>query len=302
MATPNETLIAYSRKYRDLNAKIGQFYFSKGKDLPEWHSSVFLPIAAWIAIVTDGGPVSLSSGTEAAELAAVGTWQFSKSIYEFDADIFETLIDAGINGEIPASVLLQIPEWCVYIKTPGLKYIHDDIAGFFAHLEHDMNTQAMELRIALHSEDGSLRTIPLILGQTTIEESCECLFRNAGFTGIQTENPLVDLLQKIIPLVLYLCTDAPEFKGSNSTAPSNAVPKKTKHGLKLFPVEKVRTWKVGYEIGNTIRAAHTRAGGKKSPHLRRAHWHHFWSGKRDSADRRIICKFLPPTFVGDQEN
>jgi len=234
-------------------------------------------------------------------LAALGTWQYSKSVYEFDPDIYESLIDAGISGNIPDEVLFHLPEWCVYIKTPNLVFMGEDVLGFFAHLEDDVKTRKMELRIVLHFNDA-LHSLPLLLDNTTIEASWNHLMTKSGLQLTQDDEELVGLFKKIVPLILYLCTDAPEFKGSSNNMPSNATPTKTKKGLKLFPVDKVRTWKVGYEIGDAIRSAHKRAGGKKSPHLRRAHWHHFWTGKRDSEQRKISCKFLPPTFVGDMES
>lgn len=40
--------------------------------------------------------------------------------------------------------------------------------------------------------------------------------------------------------------------------------------------------------------------GKKS-HIRRGHWHHYWVGKRDSNDRKLITKFLMPIVVNGDE-
>ena len=33
------------------------------------------------------------------------------------------------------------------------------------------------------------------------------------------------------------------------------------------------------------------------PHLRRGHWSHFWTGKRDSADRERILKWIEPVYI-----
>lgn len=33
-----------------------------------------------------------------------------------------------------------------------------------------------------------------------------------------------------------------------------------------------------------------------APHMRRAHWHHFWTGPRDG-ERKLVCHWVPPTFV-----
>lgn len=298
MKTANDALIAYSRKYPELNSLIQKFYFDKGIGLPNWHDNVFLPLAAWYSIVSNGGSMAFDKVRDVGELAAVGTWQYSKSVYEFDPDIYDSIVDAGISGNIPDDILFRLPEWCVYIKTPNLMFSDGDIIGFFAYLEDDVNTHKMELRIVLHCFDA-LHSIPILLNNTSIESSIDTLNRNVGIEPKIQDNDLKNLLKKIVPLVLYLCTDAPEFKSSSVDQPKNSTPTKTKKGLRLFPIEKSRTWKVGHEIGETIRTAHTRAGGKKAPHLRRAHWHHFWIGKRESNERKISCRFLPPIFVGD---
>lgn len=33
------------------------------------------------------------------------------------------------------------------------------------------------------------------------------------------------------------------------------------------------------------------------PHLRRGHWSHFWTGKRDSADRERVLKWIEPVYI-----
>ncbi len=48
----------------------------------------------------------------------------------------------------------------------------------------------------------------------------------------------------------------------------------------------------GYAGGN---------GKSKKSHIRRGHWHHYWVGKRDSSDRRLITKFLMPIVVNGDE-
>ena len=36
----------------------------------------------------------------------------------------------------------------------------------------------------------------------------------------------------------------------------------------------------------------------KAPHVRRAHWHNYWTGARESAERCLVLKWIPPVFVG----
>ena len=61
--------------------------------------------------------------------------------------------------------------------------------------------------------------------------------------------------------------------------------------------------RVGWRIGSAIREHARRcndrgagAGGSVRPHVRRAHWHRFWTGPRDG-ERRLVVRWLPPIFV-----
>lgn len=42
-------------------------------------------------------------------------------------------------------------------------------------------------------------------------------------------------------------------------------------------------------------------GRAKKSHIRRGHWHHYWVGKRDSNERKLIVKFLMPVIVNGDE-
>lgn len=85
---------------------------------------------------------------------------------------------------------------------------------------------------------------------------------------------------------------------------------KTKKGLRLFPPERPTPWEVGYRLGAALSRAMTEArtpgssGGHASPrpHIRRAHWHSYWVGKRDQAEvRSVVLKWLPPIPVNVQD-
>jgi len=67
---------------------------------------------------------------------------------------------------------------------------------------------------------------------------------------------------------------------------------------------KAHVYEVGFRLGSELReyqkyvAEHSKPkGGKKRPHIRRAHWHRFWTGPRNG-ERKINIKWIPPVFVG----
>lgn len=63
------------------------------------------------------------------------------------------------------------------------------------------------------------------------------------------------------------------------------------------------TWhEVGFRMGAQLRQyERTRprsvgGGGTVRPHVRRAHWHHYWVGPM-GGERKLVLRWVPPTFV-----
>jgi hypothetical protein len=66
------------------------------------------------------------------------------------------------------------------------------------------------------------------------------------------------------------------------------------------------TWhEVGFHLGASIRAyrryasaqTHDETHRQVRPHMRRAHWHHYWTGPR-IGPRKLVLKWVAPTLVG----
>ena len=77
----------------------------------------------------------------------------------------------------------------------------------------------------------------------------------------------------------------------------------------MFPAQKIRYWSVGKTSGDLIRKASeakeiqgdAHKGHTKATHIRRGHWHGFWSGPRnDPLKRRFNYKFLFPILVNPE--
>ena len=75
----------------------------------------------------------------------------------------------------------------------------------------------------------------------------------------------------------------------------------------MYPPDKPRIWHIGEEIGRTIRMYREQSSrqyqGSPRPHMRRAHWHGFWSGTIKSKEgvepipREFNLRWLPPIPV-----
>lgn len=263
-------------------------------------------MAAAYSIVSGGGKnrVPLELIPDVAEIAALAAWRMTKGVYRFDPDIYDALWDTPITGDLPSELLLRLPEWCVYIETPGQK-----TAGFFAHLEHDANDGHRELRI-IRDHGTHLESTPIdLIG--TLEEGLESVLAEAerlapellaqyGVSRQADESESARALAPLVNLVLYLCSEQPDILGKGY--PSNPQPKRTKRGTREFAADGVRIWQVGSELGRKLRAIpQRREGGEHgsvAPHIRRAHWHVFRVGK--GRTERVL-KWLNPIFVNAPE-
>jgi len=163
-----------SKLYPQAWSQVERLRSGRGRDLPKWPAWCFLPLAGWYAIVSGGGDnrVPPDRGMDIGRLAAVGTWRYSQGIYRFDPDVFDALWTTPMTGDIPADVLLRLPQWCIYVETPGRQFSDAPLHGFFAHLEWDAGDQRHELRLLLDSEQ-ILLPVPLHLGDWPLPRAIE---------------------------------------------------------------------------------------------------------------------------------
>lgn len=308
---PVQHLHAAGASYPNAWVRTEMFRSSRGQDgLPEWPAWCFLPMAAYYAMVSeDAGMDQLPPQRlpDVAKLAALGIWRYSQGVYRFDDAAGEALADTIMHGEMPVEVLLRLPEWCVYIETPARDWEGLPLYGFWCHLEWDAGTGRQELRLLLDTE-GALIPQILHLGPWTVTEAVDRWVGEARRQSARMGMPLpqdIDVadmgaaIQPLLALVLYLCSDEPEIEDREHPGekPGRPRPKRTKKGWRLFPAKKPRVWTVGAELGEKLRRevdVGTNRGVR--PHLRRAHWHGYWSGPRDG-DRRFRYHWLPPTLV-----
>lgn len=97
-------------------------------DSADWPSVVYLPLeragAATLAAIRASGdrgplePAQLSPAAVATQCLA--TWRMTQGIYRLDTTLYTALLETPVTGDIPGDVLLHLPEWCVYVETPGM--------------------------------------------------------------------------------------------------------------------------------------------------------------------------------------
>ncbi len=315
-------LAEYGRRYPAAWRMFDIFRADRGKDLPNWPDWCYCPMAAAHAIVIDGFPTPDRLG-DIGILAALAAWRPTKGIYRYDPDLFAALRNTTLEGDLPAGVLYHLPEWCVYIEAPAGACSWGDwpILGWFAHLEWDAAVRRTELRLVVDTE-ARLIPMPIHLTRPTLEE-CVREAMEEGCAQARKMGVSLDLsacvdevaapLAQLVSVTLYLCSVAADIadRRGKRDRPGNPEAVKTKRGMRTFPASNHTTWDVGYRIGAALRLA---VGGKGSntapgdgrhasprPHIRRAHWHSYWTGPHKGGRRKIVLKWLPPIPVGAGE-
>lgn len=302
----------------------------RGKALPFWPDWCYCPIAGAIAVITDGAPqigleeLAKMEKHPPAVMAALAAWRMTKGVYRIDPDLAEELYEMPLEGKLPSELFLQLPEWCIYIQAPCLSWNGQELDGFFASLEYDPNDHRQELRFVFVTADGTAMPFALHLGDWDLDEAYRRMLNESCRhlrSNIPKAKESIDVLRQeaeeikmaLIPfinLTLYLCSINADYNTEPPEHPSKKAPRKKR----LTAAEEVRIWEVGVRVGRALRqaksqdTAQTTSDAKSQthasprPHIRRAHWHHFWTGpKAEPEKRQLILKWLPPIPVNIDE-
>ncbi|MDF1554424.1 MAG: hypothetical protein P1P84_15240 [Deferrisomatales bacterium] len=313
LTRPQQQVAELARRYPGIWKAVDGFRASRGRELPEWPGWRYLPLAGAHAIASSGKPAPLAPREAAwvGRIGALAAWRPTQGIYRYDPELLEGLWTTPLAGELPVEFFFRLPEWCVYLELGGRAGLH----GAYAHLEWDANDGRCEVRFLLDPGDGveDLLPVPLHLvpggslhdaAQAAQAETARQA-RNLGFPTLGAGLPMDEALSPMVSLLLYLCSEEPDVRDGRGSQrlPRRPVPTRTKKGLRLFPPNEPTVWETGFRLGAALRQA---ASGERSegaaeragprPHIRRAHWHTFWTGPK--AARKISLRWLPPIPVG----
>lgn len=125
-------------------------------------------------------------------------------------------------------------------------------------------------------------------------------------------------IEALMSITLYLCSTAADIVGRDGRNRPEGRPVMRFKASKTPRVPEAKepvVWEVAYRIGATLRAAapgwaKKDQGGTHAaprPHVRRAHWHGFWTGPKAKVgearetDRKLVLKWLHPILVNAGE-
>lgn len=248
-------------------------------------------------------------------LHAVAAWRATQGIYRLHPSLYEALLETEMDWELPAHLFERLPEWCVYVETPGLMFLDMEARGFFAFINHYDSDKPWNVRnklsilVDLIGEE-TLYTVELDMHGTILDsikrfeaEMAPTLWDNPPKLAEETLSTIAEDYGKLVALVLYLCADEADYV--RRPLPQQRIVQGRKRPL--IPCPPQPTYHpLGARMGTALDlararwASSTEPGGGRSaePHIRRAHYHRFWTGPRSQPDlRRLVVKWLPPIPV-----
>lgn len=294
-----------------------------------WDSSCYLPLTAYVEL---SSKLNLhTKGMDVECLFHLAAWRRYSQIYTFDPTLVEELTLSECD-DVEIESLRNLPYDSFYVD------LHDysvSCEGFFCSRNvqildkgENVSTVSTEFLNSLHimfvMKNGNVLGFPISMTPgLTIKESREGytkLFREAVFSQKDRLKPdeaeayiaEVDThvgmhLNTAVQILLYLCA-------INSDVVENPEQKKIykKANVHKDKLSSIQKWDVGYRIGQIIRqnssTEHSSGSrtitkhSRKRPHTRRAHFHHYWTGKRDTPERKLVVKWVAPMFINTKSD
>lgn len=293
-----------------------------------WHEAVLVPIGlAQELVLRDAGlrerldqlrpaPGDIERiaalNLQACDVAALLPWNLTKGAYLFDPDLFDSLVEAPLE-RLPVELLTRLPEYSPLLLFP--RPWHGAV-GAWVHLDEDTRFQPshLEFRALLLGVNGRRLSMLLDLKGATLEE---CIHRTqeetllsqqaVGIEGMSFPKEAFEVLRGLLNLALYLSSEEPDL--SARPRPLPGLSRRRKEGpLRVYPEPDPQRIEVGWRIGAALRRARqegpsaaTGSGKSPQPHIRRAHWHLYWTGegsRKDPSKAKPRVRWVEPVLVG----
>ena len=313
---PEQALREISRDHGEV-WKIADKYCEEAVAKGErWDKCIFMPTHCWVEAFIDVHSVDfdLLSDPEWREAALrdqsliefFGAWRLTKKIYRFDPALQKALMMTTLEGDIPCEIIMRLPEWAVYIETPGMS-----CDGFGASISTLRGEDPEWLTIQLmRREIDNMVTfqtinVPLASGQNLCDtEHVIGSVRTDGISGLLSRmtDEEKNTVNACLSMLLWLCSESPDV--ADGWIPSKPAGVKVKKAVRHFAANTVNAWEVGVRTGavlrmaaeNVVKNGASQGGTHASPrvHVRRAHWHTYRTGKKGS---ELVVKWISPIIV-----
>ena len=244
-------------------------------------------------------------------LSALAHWEADNyQVYRVSSALRRELFTQDPTGveRIPMQVHSCMPFDCFYLKFPDTPYSKEQgfsVKGCLVERAY-VSTGEPLLKVVL-MQDGDIRNTSGVV----IEAG-----NNRAVKSALGANPFVT---GVLQVIQYICAVNADIK-PHSQRPEAKRPQSMETGAPAaehtVPHDrKTNEWEVGVRIGPALtqarRESHKetedsnepgRRNGQhtpKRPHMRAAHYHHYWTGPRDEPEnRRMVTRWIAPIAIG----
>lgn len=245
-------------------------------------------------------------------VSALASWRISKQVYRFNMELELALYQQAGDDQIPVEILKSLPYPCVYMESPNLQ--EDQYHGFFVYYDMDQygNDVLKFLVLCRNGQEVAVRGFELTEGKTLRECIAEVLKKRYQRECVDDKvREHMELAEKMLQLVLYICSVNADIQSAD--------PKPSGTLRRIEDIKdcyrEIRKWDVGMRMVSQNRRRtekHIKKTKQQSgrsnyepvvhyrlaPHVRRGHWHTYWTGKKDGSEKRkLILKWIPFTYV-----
>ncbi|RMH19993.1 MAG: hypothetical protein D6698_04950 [Gammaproteobacteria bacterium] len=249
----------------------------------------------------------------ASRLSFCLAYRRTRQTYRVESELWEEFKKMGWPADAPTELLLHLPRIAFALEA------EDKVWGiFFDRVHRDTGTD-LELRIlqfCRHARFPSLRDydmkdidVPYIIPlKGKLNDAFRSLFKPmmeglSSDTIDSVEKLIQDDLRPVINALLYLCSgdDLTRVSSSKTIYKRHRIPSVIKEAEKPHVVDSV-----GVRFSTFVRKS--RSGGQRetvptgrtvSPHMRRAHWHLYWTGP---GRKTPVLRFVKATSVKGGKN
>ena len=279
-----------------------------------------VPISASFTILTDiYKQKTESAALLAAEIAALTMWRKNKIVYDIDDTMSEILFEQAVflddTKKIPSAIIKnEMPYECLFVRTGGFG---NDILGFLFWLEFDVEFKKTEIRVQLVNKNlnESYPFVIDIVDDGTIGDCVEATkkFSNKNKslgklfyekTNDSDYKRNTEIVLKALQIVLYIISINSDVEEN----PEQKIIYRQHSGIPKDKFREIKKLDVGVNVGRTIRKnnsekiiyyGESKNTQHKRSHVRRGHWHHYWTGTADA--KKLVLKWTAPMTINSSD-
>lgn len=239
----------------------------------------------------------------------IADWLVNKQVFEFSDELLQALIDTDAS-DLSSQMLEHLPfnTFCIDLSENSLKSLNKKVGLLLISIiPFGDVTKIYTVQV---DKNGNVLNM---VGMNVSDEPPEGFEEKSVIKGCSIEKNIPDtkniMLEVIISILMYLSSDKPDIRENEISKKRYRKPSSSKH-IKNKPRE-IQKWDVGYRYAASIKKYRQQNNsslsvnensnsGSKKPHIRKAHWHHYWTGARGSANRKLVLRWIDSCLVNVQ--